>query len=344
MGDAKATEQSIVHICCPASPAGEDMPALGIAGWDDLVAAIRREIGSRWQITGSAGLIWASLQPASAGRIDDAARAADLQNAMADDRVRAIVALRGGAWLLRILERIDFSVLERRRNGIFLIGFSEWTCLSLVAARYPAALSVHHTSPMYMLSADPAQPLSPEQKQCRWREVWSSLRALLEGKASSHVLTGRLVNGHALPSAPIQVYGGNLTLLSALAGTQYQEAVRANGAWLAVEDVNESIGRIDRKVAQLRLAGLLDHLGGVLLGGFTSEGRDISGEVATLLGVHLPASVPIAAGCNFGHFWPAAPFPLWRPVRLLAVSAADDRNKATSTGTFEMAVDWPTLG
>lgn len=321
------------------------MPSLGIATWDDLAAAILGVIGPAWQITGSADLIWAPFQPDRAGRTDDVLRAADLQNAMADDRVRAIVALRGGAWLVRILERIDFSVLERRKNPVLLIGFSEWTCLSLVAACYPAALSIHHTSPMYMLSTDPDKPLSPEQKQCRWRQIWLDIRALLEGQAPALALAGRLLTPHALPAEPIQLYGGNLTLLAALAGTKYQDALRPHGAWLAMEDVNESIGRIDRKIAQLRMAGLLDDIGGVLLGGFTGEGRDISRDVATLLGVHLPASVPIAAECKFGHFWPAAPFPLRRPVRLAATSAgaADEGVKDVAAGRFEIAIDWPSL-
>ncbi len=324
---------NIVHVCCPASPAGEDMPALGIADWNDLVAAIRRSIGDHWDVTGSSDLIWAGLDPQRGGRTDDPARVADLQQAMGDDRVRAIVALRGGAWLLRILDRIDFSVLARRRTRLLLIGFSEWTCLSLIAARCPAVLSVHHTSPMYLLSSDPAQPLTPRQKQCRWHEIWSDIRAMLEDRPPARALTGRLVTPHAVPSAPIRLYGGNLTLLTALAGTRFHDAARANGAWLAVEDVNESIGRIDRKFTQLRLTGLLDGLGGVLLGRFTSEGRDISRDVAALLALHLPASVPIVAECNFGHFWPAAPWPLWRPV--LATSGP--------SGTVELTVDWPRL-
>ncbi len=322
--------QNIVHVCCPASPAGEDMPALGIAGWSDLAAAIRSVIGDHWEISGSPDLIWAGLDPRHGGRTDDAARAADLQQAMADDRVRAIVALRGGAFLLRLLDRLDLSVLQRRRRPLLLIGFSEWTCLSLAASRYPMVLSVHHTSPMYMLPSDPARPLSPRQKQCRWQEIWSDIAGLLEGRPPAGTLAGRLVTPRAVPSAPVQLYGGNLTLLAALAGTRYHDAARADGAWLAVEDVNESIGRIDRKFTQLRLAGLLDGVGGVLLGGFTSEGRDISRDVAALLALHLPAAVPIVAECNFGHFWPAAAWPLRRPVL----------PRAGASGAVELTVDW----
>lgn len=333
------TDQTIVHVCSPASPPGEDLPVLGIGGWPDLVAGIQREIGPGWQITGCPDLIWTRLQPRCGGRTDDGARAQDLQRAFADEGIRAIVALRGGAWLLRILERIDFSVLSRRRKPLLLMGFSEWTCLSLVAGRFPAVLSIHHTTPCYMVAPESPEPLSPEQKQCRWRQVWASARALLEGGAPAYVLSGRLVMPTPLPAGPVRLYGGNLTLLTSLVGTKYHDAVRPDGAWLAIEDINESIGSIDRKITQLRLAGLLDGLGGVLLGGFHTEGRNISRDVGALLAMHLPASVPVVAECNFGHFWPAAPFPLWRPVQLVASPAPGD----DAGCRVEIRIDWPAL-
>ncbi len=275
-------------------------------------------IGSDWQVRGRSDLIWAPFQPDRAGRTDDAERAADLQAALADDRVGAIVALRGGAWLLRILPRIDFGVLASRRKPVMLFGFSEWTCLAVVAVQYPMAVCIHHTAPLYMVPGDPSQPLSSPQKRTRWREIWTSIGRILRGQAPDLPLSGRLIEaGAGLNSGgTVTLCGGNLTLLAALAGTPYARAVRAAGGWLALEDINESIGQIDRKVAQLGLAGLLDGIGGVLLGSFHSQGRNLSLDVAALLAVHLPPEVPVVADCNFGHDWPAAPLPLGRPVRL----------------------------
>jgi muramoyltetrapeptide carboxypeptidase len=275
-------------------------------------------MGPGWLVRGNPDLIWAPFDPEQAGRTDDAARAADLQQALADERVRAIVPLRGGAWLLRILERLDLAVLKRRRDPVYLVGFSEWTCLSLLAARYPSAISVHHTSPLYMLPTDPHDPLSHQQKQRRWREVWATIRGIVTGKDPKRPLKGRLITPASLPDQTVRLTGGNLTLIAAMAGTPYQPAAAARGMWLALEDINETIGRIDRKFAQMRLAGMLDGVKGVLLGGFHSEGSDAGPAVAALLRMHIPPHVPIVASCNFGHFWPAAPFPLASPVRLVA--------------------------
>lgn len=328
------TDKPIVHVCAPASPAGEDLACLGVHCWVDLEAAVSRAIGSSWQVAGDGGLIWGPFEPDAGGRADDAARAADLEAALADERVRAIVPLRGGAWLLRILERIDLNGLEHRRNPVYLIGFSEWTCLSLVAARYRRAISVHHTSPLYMLATDPRNPLSDQQKQCRWRRIWASIRAIVEGRDPRRGIRGRLVAGDRPGARPVRLIGGNLTLMAAMAGTPYQPCAAGAGAWLAMEDVNETIGRVDRKFAQMGLAGMFEGVQGVLLGGFHSEGQDSSRAVARLLERYIPRGVPIVAGCNFGHFWPAGAFPVARPVKL--VMGPGD--------AVRVEVDWGRLG
>src|SRR5690606_34492729 len=61
--------------------------------------------------------------------------------------------------------------------------------------------------------------------------------------------------------------GGNLTLVAALLGTPYFPDMR--GAILFVEDVGEPPYRIDGLLARLRLAGVLENLGGLVYGAFT---------------------------------------------------------------------------
>lgn len=329
----RTDDKPILHICAPASPVGEDLEPLGIHSWDDLQVAVRGAVGADWRITGDPRLIWAPFEPDHAGRTDDSARAADLQAALANDQVRAIVPLRGGAWLLRILERIDLDVLNRRRNPVYLIGFSEWTCLSLLAARYRSAISVHHTSPLYLLPTDPHKPLSDQQKQRRWREIWASIRAIVAGKDPRRTLKGQLITPHSLRDQTVRVVGGNLTLVAAMAGTPYQSPAAARGAWLALEDINETIGRVDRKFTQMRLARMFKGVRGVLLGSFHSDGQDTSRAVATLLQTHLSPKIPIVAGCNFGHFWPTAAFPVARAVRLVI----------GPRGLVRFQVDWTKL-
>lgn len=334
------SDQPILHVCAPASPVGEDLECLGIRSWDDLKQSVQQATGHAWQVTGNPKLIWAKFQPQHCGRLDDAARAADLQAALANDRVRVIVPLRGGAWLLRILEQLDLGVLKTRRTSVTLAGFSEWTCLSLAAAQYSKAICVHHTSPLYMLSTNPHKPLSDKQKQQRWHQVWSSIRAIASGRDPGRILKGRLVTSHNMSDQTVRLFGGNLTLVAAMAGTSYQADAMASRstknqppAWLVLEDINETIGRIDRKFTQMRLAGMFKGIGGVLLGGFHSDGQNASRAVATLLRLHLAPEVPLVANCNFGHFWPTAAFAINKPARLVIGPRR----------LVQLDVDWATL-
>ena len=68
--------------------------------------------------------------------------------------------------------------------------------------------------------------------------------------------------------------GGNLSLIAATIGTPY--AIDTKGCVLFLEDVNERPYRVDRLLSQLRLAGLLDGLVGVVVGRFTCD--DYEGE------------------------------------------------------------------
>ncbi len=61
-----------------------------------------------------------------------------------------------------------------------------------------------------------------------------------------------------------RLLGGNLSMIAATMGTPYQ--IDAEGVILFIEDVNEPLYRIDRLLTQLRLAGTLHKLRGVLVG------------------------------------------------------------------------------
>ena len=60
--------------------------------------------------------------------------------------------------------------------------------------------------------------------------------------------------------------GGNLALVCSVLGTPYE--IDTAGKILLLEDVDEQPYRIDRFLSQLRLAGKLDELKGVVLGQF----------------------------------------------------------------------------
>ena len=62
--------------------------------------------------------------------------------------------------------------------------------------------------------------------------------------------------------------GGNLAVFAALVGTPYLPPL--DGAILVLEDINEAVYRIDRMLAQLRLAGALHGVRGIVFGDCTN--------------------------------------------------------------------------
>jgi muramoyltetrapeptide carboxypeptidase len=100
-----------------------------------------------------------------------------------------------------------------------------------------------------------------------------------------------------------RLVGGNLALVSALLGTPYEPSF--DGCILVLEDVNESVYRIDRMLTHLRLAGVLGRLAGIAFGHFTDippEPFDAERPLTTVLReVARHCGVPCLANIPLGH-------------------------------------------
>jgi muramoyltetrapeptide carboxypeptidase len=203
--------------------------------------------------------------------------AGELNAALRDARVRAIMPCRGGYGLTRILDRIDYAAL--RKDPKIITGFSDLTALHLAAARKARVITFH--SPM------PMRDLWNEEKPYTFASA-SFRRAVFAAsypkKENGYVIA--LPNDRPAPvkltggKARGRLVGGNLSLICATLGTPY--AIEAKGKLLFLEDVNEAPYRIDRLLSQLRLAGILDSVNGVILGDFTTK---TTGEAKIIEGV-----------------------------------------------------------
>jgi muramoyltetrapeptide carboxypeptidase len=178
----------------------------------------------------------------------DAHRLADLNRFAADDTIDAVWCVRGGYGAMRLLEGLDYAAWRRRPKA--LLGYSDITALhSAIGAR--AELVTYH---------------APTARSTLTPMTLASLRAaVIDGEPSviSGGASAPLVGGRARG----RLAGGNLALVAALVGTPY--AVQLDGAILVLEDVNESVYRIDRMLTQLRLSGALDGVVGIVFGRFT---------------------------------------------------------------------------
>jgi len=213
----------------------------------------------------------------------DEARLAALEEALVAPRFAAVWAARGGYGLHRILDRIPWTRLAQARQR-WVLGFSDLTALIVpLAWRCPEWVVLHAPNVQTL----PALP-GPEQ---------DALRALLAGAPQRAVGLASWQPGEA--EGPL--LAGNLCLLSALAGAP--QLPTARGCVLALEDVGERPYRLDRMLSQLRLAGWLEGLAGLVLGEFRGcdEGPLLAQATLRAWCAQFLPEVPVAAGLPMGH-------------------------------------------
>ncbi len=118
----------------------------------------------------------------------------------------------------------------------------------------------------------------------------TSLLGVLAGDPTPLPACETLVEGQAEG----RLLGGCLALLAALCGTPW--SLRPEGeVILLVEDVNEPPFRLDRMLRQLRLAGALGGLRGVVIGEMKGCGPEAAVKDA-LLGALADLAIPVALG------------------------------------------------
>lgn len=222
----------------------------------------------------------------------DQQRAEDLREAFADPRVRAVFCARGGYGTGRLLDQLDYAAVAA--DPKIVLGFSDTTGLHL-ALQARCGLVCFTGG---LVSMDLAGQPDPFTEEWLWRSLTSSaaLGSLPLGEGVKALRPGRA-------SGPLR--GGCLSLLCSLLGTPYVPDLR--GAILLLEDVDEYPYRLDRMLNHLRLAGVLEGIGGLVLGQFkdcfTPEEMERSPtleEMAMELTEGL--DLPVVTGVPYGHF------------------------------------------
>ncbi|HTO74311.1 MAG TPA: LD-carboxypeptidase [Gemmatimonadales bacterium] len=227
----------------------------------------------------------------------DAERLADLNHALRDPALDALWCLRGGYGVTRILDQVEFDALAQRPRAI--IGFSDITALLLAAHHHTGLVTFH--GPMARA------PLTRFSREHQTRVLVRQERAGKLGRLTppADVLVPRSPRIVPIRSGKAEgpLLGGNLTLIQCLIGSRHLPDF--DGAILFIEDVGEELYRIDRMLAHLRMAGLLDKVAGVAVGQFTEttrRGADGAMGFDEVLTTYLePLGVPVAFGFPIGH-------------------------------------------
>ena len=222
---------------------------------------------------------------------DDRDRAGELQACFSDPEVKAIFSARGGYGYGRLMPILDFNAIAKTPK--VFVGFSDATFLLNALVDLAGMVSFHGP----MVAMDFARGLSPRSLDHMKRLLYGELRGFeLEAREAVHP-----------GSAHGEVIGGCLSVLVAAIGTPYEP--NFDGRILFLEDVGEKAYRVDRMLVQLRQAGALARVAGIVFGairavdGDESENRLIARFIAEqTAGLGCPVLYGIEAGHGTENF------------------------------------------
>ena len=181
----------------------------------------------------------------------DEERADELQAMLDDVSINAILFGRGGYGMSRIIDRLDFK--KFKRNPKWLIGFSDITIIHTHLFNQYKIASLH--APM-------AAAFNDGQAE---NEYILSLKKALSGGKGKYSCAPDANNKPG--SATGRLVGGNLALLVHSIGTVSEPNTK--NCILFIEDIGEYLYSLDRMLVQLKRAGKLDKVTGIIFGGFT---------------------------------------------------------------------------
>lgn len=182
-------------------------------------------------------------------------RASDLQQALDDPKVKAILCSRGGYGLAQIIDQIDFTTFEN--NPKWLIGFSDITILHNAISNLAIA-TIH--GPM----AKPLTELATDAEQL------INLRNILFGTLPQFTFASSPFNRTGTSIG--KIIGGNLSVFMGMRGTGYD--LEFINSILFIEDIGEDPYKIDRMIQNLRFGGVLAQLSGLVVGQFSDYTED----------------------------------------------------------------------
>lgn len=229
----------------------------------------------------------------------DSERAEDLQQQLDDTEIKAIWIAKGGYGTARILDKLNFDLLEKHPKWI--IGYSDITVLHLKLQQLGIA-SLHSDMPVDICSKSQNTRLSLQQSL--FGKTYH-INYLSNFKNQTGVVEGELV-------------GGNLSVIYSVLGTK--DLPDFKNKILFIEDLDEYLYHIDRMLLNLSRNGILSEICGLIIGGMSSIhdnsipfGKSAY-EIIEFYTLNL--NIPVAYDFPAGHLEENLALTLGRNVRL----------------------------
>ncbi|WP_353125937.1 S66 peptidase family protein [Parapedobacter pyrenivorans] len=231
----------------------------------------------------------------------DEERLADLHEMFSNPEIKAIVCLRGGSGAARLLDKLDYGLIAR--NPKIFLGYSDITAFHQAIYTQTGLVTFHGAvanSRWTPMVVNQFEQLFFSGKPPVYAAAQNRIRTLTPGTADGKLL------------------GGNLTVLTGMAGSRYYPDF--NNSILFLEDIGEEPYRIDRMFSQLALSGALQKIKGFVFGRCSDCEAKNPGNSLTLeqiLDDYIkPLGIPAYQGALIGHMDEQFILPVGAKVRM----------------------------
>ena len=245
---------------------------------------------------------------------DDATRLSAIERAAASGADVAMIS-RGGYGLTRILPNMPYKALAKAiHKGTQFVGLSDFTAFQNALLAKTGAITwagpalgedFGAEQPDDIMEACFEDMLSGQGEGAGWRMSAACVKA--QTKADG------------VWARDAMLWGGNLTVLSSLLGTDFFPQVKHGVLFL--EDVGEHPYRIERMLTQLLHAGVLARQKAIVLGQFTQyklTPHDQGFRMQTVVNwLRSQVKVPVLTDLPFGHVPTKVCLPVGQSVSLL---------------------------
>ncbi|MBS4534840.1 LD-carboxypeptidase [Clostridium sp. D2Q-14] len=236
----------------------------------------------------------------------DVLRAKNINEMFVDKSVDAVFCIRGGYGVHRILDKIDYNLIKE--NPKIFMGYSDITALHIAINKICDLITFH--GPMTV--SDMKDGLDELSLQYLKKIIMTS-NDLIEVNNPKENKIKTLVKG----KVEGEIIGGNLALVSATIGTPYE--IDTDDKIFFIEDIGEYTFSIDRMLMQLKLAGKLDNLRGIVLGDFNNcipQDKNDHTLIEVFQDILVPLNIPIIYNLKSGHCTPNIVLPLGGKVEI----------------------------
>ena len=246
-------------------------------------------------------------------------RAEDINEAIKDKNVKAILAAKGGWSSNDLLTLIDWQTLKENKKPI--IGFSDIT--ALLNASYQMTKTVNILGPTF----------STIGKNADYKYTINSLNASLTSEEAITIQKSKNTyeyheDPRKTPSYKVIrhgkaegiLLGGNIGTFFLLQGTKFQPDFNKPFIF-AFEDDNESgkytfYESIRKLESLLQLPGFKENLAGMIIGRYQKSTKISKNKVEKMINDKIEKDIPILYGLDFGHTLPLLSLPIGGKVRI----------------------------